>query len=200
MEIIFQVNGCLSFSEKITDGFYNILGMDPYLWAMCNNSEEGKMLPRLAALNEVEPCESSMEVVLIDRKEDSHLKYLEKKALKYYSASGFSLATVKQLAGLVSKHMGYIFPFNLNFLFLRSFYFFNLLHFLSGSGAFKTEQEELHQRWKICSEELKNNRQHIVILIGSLSFGLCRHRAILFKVRNHYWAAHLLLVVQHTVL
>lgn len=153
------VNGCLSFSEKITDGFYNILGMDPILWAMCNNSEDGKRLPSLAALNEVEPCESSMEVILIDRNEDSHLKELEKKALKYYSASGVSLATVKQLAGLVSKHMG---------------------------GTFKTEQGELHQKWKLCSEELKNIQQHVVILIGSLSFGLCRHRAILFKELADY--------------
>ncbi|XP_020595523.1 serine/threonine-protein kinase CTR1 isoform X2 [Phalaenopsis equestris] len=153
------VNGCLSFSDKITDGFYNILGMDPFLWAMCNNTEEGKRLPSLAALNEVEPIECSMEVVFINRNEDSRLKLLEKKALEYYSVFGISLVTVKQLAGLVSHYMG---------------------------GAFKTEQGELHQKWKMCSEELKHFHQHIVISIGSLSFGLCRHRAILFKELADY--------------
>ncbi|KAI0498951.1 hypothetical protein KFK09_019849 [Dendrobium nobile] len=153
------VNGCLSFSDKITDGFYNILGMDPFLWAMCNNSEEGKRLPSLAALNEVDPGDSSMEVVFIDRNGDSQLKELEKKALKYFSAFGVSLAMVKQLAGLVSKFMG---------------------------GAFKTEQGELHQKWKTFSEELKNFEQHIVIRIGNISYGLCRHRAILFKELADY--------------
>ncbi|KAL0912262.1 hypothetical protein M5K25_018224 [Dendrobium thyrsiflorum] len=153
------VNGCLSFSDKITDGFYNILGMDPFLWAMCNNSEEGKRLPSLAALNEVNPSDSSMEVVFIDRNGDSHLKELEKKALKYFSAFGVSLAMVKQLAGLVSKFMG---------------------------GAFKTEQGELHQKWKTFSEELKSFEQHIVIPIGNISYGLCRHRAILFKELADY--------------
>lgn len=31
------VSGCLSYSDKISDGFYNILGMNPYLWVMCND-------------------------------------------------------------------------------------------------------------------------------------------------------------------
>ncbi|OAY74084.1 Serine/threonine-protein kinase CTR1, partial [Ananas comosus] len=39
------VSGCLSFSDKITHGFYNILGIDPYLWAMCNGSEEAGGFP-----------------------------------------------------------------------------------------------------------------------------------------------------------
>ncbi|KAF7126264.1 hypothetical protein RHSIM_Rhsim11G0006100 [Rhododendron simsii] len=35
----YQVNGW-SYADKISDGFYNILGMNPYLWVMCNDSEE----------------------------------------------------------------------------------------------------------------------------------------------------------------
>ncbi|KAK9270924.1 hypothetical protein L1049_026511 [Liquidambar formosana] len=41
------VSGCLSYTDKISDGFYNILGMNPYLWMMCNEFEEGRRLPSL---------------------------------------------------------------------------------------------------------------------------------------------------------
>ncbi|KAK1323503.1 Serine/threonine-protein kinase CTR1 [Acorus calamus] len=58
------VNGCLSFSDKISDGFYNIMGMDPYLWGACNESGDRCRLPSLSALRDIDPAESSMEVVL----------------------------------------------------------------------------------------------------------------------------------------
>lgn len=148
------VNGCLSFSDKITGGFYNIMGMDPFLWAMCNESEEGRTLPTLVALRSVDPKESSMEVVLVDKPSDPGLKMLEDKALEYYCALGISLELVKNLAKLVSDFMG---------------------------GAFETEQGDLHRQWKSYSKQLRKHLQCIVIPIGRLSFGLCRHRAILFK-------------------
>ena len=102
------MNGCLSFSDKVTDGFYNIMGMDPFLWAMCNESEEGRQLPTLVALRAVDPRESSMEVVLVDKAGDPGLKVLEDKASEYYRASGISLELVKNLAKLVSDYMGYV--------------------------------------------------------------------------------------------
>ncbi|KAG0476326.1 hypothetical protein HPP92_013167 [Vanilla planifolia] len=40
-----QVNGCLFYSDKITDGFYNIMGLDPFLWVLCNDLDEGKGCP-----------------------------------------------------------------------------------------------------------------------------------------------------------
>lgn len=153
------VDGCLSFSDRIVDGFYNIMGMNSFLWALCNDSDDGRSMPSLASLEAIKPSKSSMEVVVINRDGDSDLKMLEKRALEYYSASGNSLKLVEQLAGLVSLSMG---------------------------GAFKTELGELHQQWKICTEELKRCQQRIVIPIGSLSFGLCRHRAILFKELADY--------------
>ncbi|KAG0478012.1 hypothetical protein HPP92_012731 [Vanilla planifolia] len=148
------VNGCLFYSDKITDGFYNIMGLDPFLWVLCNDLDEGKRLPSLATLKEVDPSESSMEVLLIDRNGDAELKELEEKALGYYHSYGFTLELVKQLADLVSRFMG---------------------------GAFHTEQAELFVQWKRSTNELKTTQGHVVIHIGSLSYGLCRHRAILFK-------------------
>ncbi|MQL73837.1 hypothetical protein Taro_006222 [Colocasia esculenta] len=148
------VNGCLSFSDKICDGFYNILGMDPYLWAMCNESEEGRRLPSLTALKAVDPGDSSMEVVLVDRQNDSRLKELEERALELSKNLGLTMDLVKKLAKLVSLCMG---------------------------GFFAMEQGDLYRRWKSCSKTLRKSQQCTVILIGSLSVGLCRHRAILFK-------------------
>lgn len=102
----FQVSGCLSYSDKISDGFYSILGMDPYLWLMCNDSEEGKKLPSLVLLKETEPSDTSMEVVLIDRREDSRLKEMEDKAHELYCASENMLVLVEQLGRLVAVYMG----------------------------------------------------------------------------------------------
>ena len=41
---------------------------------MCNDVEEGSQLPPLRSLKEVDPNETSMEVVLVDRRGDSRLK------------------------------------------------------------------------------------------------------------------------------
>ncbi|XP_057725697.1 serine/threonine-protein kinase CTR1-like [Arachis stenosperma] len=148
------VNGCLSYTDKISDGFYNILGMNPYLWVMCNENEEGKKLPTLMALKAVEPSESSIEVVVIDRHEDCRLKQLMDKAQELYCESENSLALVEQLGKLVAICMG---------------------------GTFPVEQGDLHNRWNRVSKRLISFYQCVVLPIGSLSAGLCRHRAILFK-------------------
>lgn len=44
------------------------------------------------------------------------------------------------------------------------------------------EEGDLYRQWKSCSKQLRNFQECNVIPIGSLSVGLCRHRAILFKV------------------
>lgn len=84
------------------------MGMDPYLWAMCNEPEVGKRLPSLTALQVVDPSESSMEVVLVDKYADPSLKQLENRALELYHASETKLELVEKLAGLVSGFMGYV--------------------------------------------------------------------------------------------
>ncbi|KAJ4964950.1 hypothetical protein NE237_016799 [Protea cynaroides] len=148
------VSGCLSYSDKISDGFYNILGMNPYLWVMCNDLEEGKRLPPLLSLKSVDPKDTSMEVVLVDRCGDLRLKELEAKARELYNASTNTLMFVEKLGKLVSIYMG---------------------------GSFPGEQGDLHRHWKLVSKRLRDYQRCIVLPIGSLSMGLCRHRAILFK-------------------
>lgn len=102
----FQVSGCLSYADKISDGFYNILGMNPYLWVMCNNLEEGSRLPSLMALKGVEPSDTPMEVVLIDRRGDSKLRELEDKAQEIFFAAENTLVLAEKLGKLVAVHMG----------------------------------------------------------------------------------------------
>ncbi|KAJ8773314.1 hypothetical protein K2173_028491 [Erythroxylum novogranatense] len=153
------VSGCLSYHDKISDGFYNILGMNPYLWVMCNGPEEGSRLPSLMSLKEIEPSETSMEVVLVDKRGDSRLKELEDKAQELYRASENMLVLVEKLGKLVAICMG---------------------------GSFPVEQGDLQKRWKFSNRKLKEFHKCIVIPIGSVSAGLCRHRAILFKKLADY--------------
>ncbi|OMO57583.1 hypothetical protein COLO4_35264 [Corchorus olitorius] len=153
------VSGCLSYSDKISDGFYNILGMNPYLWLMCNEVEEGSRLPSLMSLKEIEPSETSMEVVLVDKRGDRRLKELEEKAQELYCASENTLVLAEKLGQLVAIYMG---------------------------GTFPVEQGDLHRRWKLVSKRLRDFHKCIVLPIGSLSMGLCRHRAILFKKLADY--------------
>ncbi|KDP41493.1 hypothetical protein JCGZ_15900 [Jatropha curcas] len=153
------VSGCLSYSDRISDGFYNILGMNPYLWVMCNDEDEGRRLPSLMSLKEIEPSQTSMEVVLVDGRGDSRLKELEDKAHELYCASENTLVFVEKLGKLVAICMG---------------------------GTFPVEQGDLHKRWKVVSGRLRDFHKCIVLPIGSLSTGLCRHRAILFKKLADY--------------
>ncbi|XP_052152019.1 serine/threonine-protein kinase CTR1-like isoform X3 [Oryza glaberrima] len=150
------VNGCLSWGDKIAHGFYNILGVDPHVWAMCNAAaEDGRRLPTLVALRAVDSGESSvLEVVLVDKCGDPALADLERRALDLYRAAGVSLDLVRRLAVLVSDHMG---------------------------GALRSEDGDLFMRWKAVSKQLRKRHRCVVVPIGSLSIGFCRHRAILFK-------------------
>ncbi|GFY96069.1 protein kinase superfamily protein [Actinidia rufa] len=146
-------------SYRLWMDFYNILGMHPYLWVMCNDLEEGRQLPSLMALKAVEPSDSSMEVVLVDKYGDTRLKELEDKAQELYFASENTLVLVEKLGKLVAIYMG---------------------------GSFPVEQGDLHMRWKLVSQRLRDFQKCIVLPIGSLSTGLCRHRAILFKKLADY--------------
>ena len=76
------------------------------MWQMCNDVEEGRRLPPLLALQAVEPSDSSMEVVLVDKHEDARLKELEDKAEEIYFASENTLVLVEKLGKLVAIYMG----------------------------------------------------------------------------------------------
>lgn len=49
-------------------------------------------------------------------------------------------------------------------------------------GTASSEKGDLVFRWKECMEILKDRVGSIVLPMGSLAVGLCRHRALLFKV------------------
>uniref|UniRef100_A0A7N0UZQ8 non-specific serine/threonine protein kinase n=1 Tax=Kalanchoe fedtschenkoi TaxID=63787 RepID=A0A7N0UZQ8_KALFE len=153
------VSGCLSYADKIIDGFYNILGMNPYLWMMCNDAKEGRQVPSLSSLKAVDYSDASMEVILVDKYGDVSLKDLEDKAKELSCSSENPMVLVEKLGKLVAAHMG---------------------------GDFPAEQGDLQIRWKLLSKRLKDFHKCIVVPIGSLSLGLCRHRAILFKKLADY--------------
>ncbi|KAK2977990.1 hypothetical protein RJ640_023528, partial [Escallonia rubra] len=153
------VTGCLSYTDKISDGFYNILGMNPYMWKLCNEEDEGRRLPSLTALKAVEPSDTTMEVVLVDLREDPRLRELQDKAQELCFAAECTRVLVENLGKLVAFYLG---------------------------GSFPVEQGDLHMSWKLVSERLRDFRKCIVLPVSSLSTGLCRHRAILFKILADY--------------
>ncbi|XP_021764810.1 serine/threonine-protein kinase CTR1-like [Chenopodium quinoa] len=152
----FWVNGCLSYSDQIPDGFYLIHGMDPYVWTVCADLQENGRIPSIESLKSVTSVnESSLEVVLIDRRSDSTLKELLNRALDIYCNCMASDEVVDQMAKLVCSRMG---------------------------GAASTREEELFPIWEEFSNGLKDCLGSVVLPVGSLSIGLCKHRALLFKV------------------
>ncbi|XP_056685020.1 serine/threonine-protein kinase CTR1 isoform X2 [Spinacia oleracea] len=151
----FWVNGCLSYSDTIPDGFYLIHGMDPYVWTVCADLQESGRIPSIESLKLVNSVnESSLEVVLIDRRGDSSLKDLLNRALDISCKCVTSDDVVDQLAKLVSSRMG---------------------------GVASTREEELVPIWEEFSNGLKDCLGSVVLPVGSLSIGLCKHRALLFK-------------------
>ncbi|KAK6942659.1 hypothetical protein RJ641_028036 [Dillenia turbinata] len=151
----FWVNGCLSYSDKIPDGFYLIHGMDPYVWTVCTDLQESGRIPSIEALRSVDPSvDSSFEVVLIDPRIDPSLKELQNSALSISSNCFTKEEVVDQLAKLVCSRMG---------------------------AATSTAEDDYGSFRRECTD-LKDCLASIVLPIGSLSFGLCRHHALLFKV------------------
>ncbi|KAJ8756317.1 hypothetical protein K2173_025129 [Erythroxylum novogranatense] len=108
-EVEVAVSGSLSYNDKISDGFYNILGMNSYLRVMYNYTDEGGKLSSLMSLKEVGPSETSMEVVVIDKQGDSCLKELEDKAQELYCESKNRMVLVEKLGKLVVICLGYVY-------------------------------------------------------------------------------------------
>ncbi|KAL8140555.1 hypothetical protein V2J09_006576 [Rumex salicifolius] len=152
----FWVNGSLSYFDKVPDGFYQIHGMDPFVWTVCNDIQENGRIPTIESLKSVDPREeSSLQVILFDRRSDSRLKELQNHVRSISCSSNTTEEVVHQLAKLVCN--------------------------LMGGGALITE-EELVPNWKKHYDNLKDCLGSIVIPVGSLPVGLCRHRALIFKV------------------
>ncbi|KAH6806082.1 hypothetical protein C2S51_030913 [Perilla frutescens var. frutescens] len=152
----YWVNGCLSYFDRVPDGFYMIHGMDPYVWTMCSDQQESSRIPPLESLRTVDPAiVSSVEVISVDRRGDPSLKELQNRTNNLPSSCATTKEVVEQLAKLVCNHMG---------------------------GAASKGEDNLVSPWRECSDELKDCLGSVVLPIGSLSTGLCRHRTLLFKV------------------
>ena len=101
------MNGCLSYFNKIPDGFYLIHGMDPYVWTVCTDLQDNGRIPSIESLKSVDPnADSSMEVVLIDRRSDPNLKELQNRVHGISCSSITTKEVVDQLAKLVCNRMG----------------------------------------------------------------------------------------------
>ncbi|PWA70673.1 protein kinase [Artemisia annua] len=151
----FWANGCLSYSDKVPDGFYFIHGMDPYVWTVCSNPQESGRIPSLESLKAVNfGTGSAFEVIIVDRLTDPNLRELQNKLHSISSNSLTTIEVVDQLAKLVCNQMG---------------------------GAASAGESDLVTLWKECSDGLKEHFGSVALPMGSLSVGLCRHRALLFK-------------------
>ena len=53
-------------------------------------------------------------------------------------------------------------------------------------GSASRREDDFVSIWKECSDDLKDCLGSVVVPIGSLSSGLCSHRALLFKVRRPF--------------
>ncbi|OEL14922.1 Serine/threonine-protein kinase CTR1 [Dichanthelium oligosanthes] len=153
----FWVNGSLSYSDKVPDGFYLIQGMDPFIWTLCNDVHDGGgRVPSIESLKAANPTDSAIEVVIIDKVADYDLRQLISMAIDVSRSRADSKEIATRLASVVSAKMG-------------------------GPVA-ATEEHELGTRWREIVGFLKISSGSIVLPIGKLSTGFCCHRALLFKV------------------
>ncbi|CAA7034002.1 unnamed protein product [Microthlaspi erraticum] len=151
----FWVNGCLSYYDKVPDGFYMINGLDPYIWTLCIDLHESGRIPSIESLRAVDSgADSSLEAILVDRRSDPSFKELHNRVHDISCSCITTKEVVDQLAKLVCNRMG---------------------------GPVIMGEDELVPMWKECIDGLKECLK-VVVPIGSLSVGLCRHRALLFKV------------------
>ncbi|XP_038691405.1 serine/threonine-protein kinase CTR1-like isoform X2 [Tripterygium wilfordii] len=152
----FWVNLSLSYLDKIPDGFYLIQGMDPYAWTLSTNQLDIGHVPSFESLTAVDPfVDSSIRVVLIHKSRDPVLKELCDRVLAFSCGWTNTEDAVDKLANLVCDQMG---------------------------GPASSEDERLDKQCEDSTRVLRNQRGSVVLPIGSLSVGLCVHRALLFKV------------------
>ncbi|KAI9124390.1 hypothetical protein K1719_004312 [Acacia pycnantha] len=150
----FWVNGCLQYSDKIPDGFYLIHGMDAYSWTICADLQNVGLIPSFESLMSVEPSDDlSVVVVAIDKTRNPGLRELLNGIVCLSNNWITKKDVIDHLANLVCSRLG---------------------------GETWTE-ETLASRWKECTQILKDILHSVILPIGSLTVGLCVHRALLFK-------------------
>ncbi|XP_050121112.1 probable serine/threonine-protein kinase SIS8 isoform X1 [Malus sylvestris] len=143
----------LSYDDKVMDGFYDLYGI------LTESTSE--RMPSLVDLQGTPLSDSvTWEAVLVNRAADAKLLKLEQVALEMaVKSSSDPLAflnsnLVRKLALLVADHMG-------------------------GPVA---NPENMLREWQNLSYSLKGTIGSMVLPLGSLTIGLARHRALLFKV------------------
>lgn len=81
--------------------------MNPYIWKLCSHTNEaGGRLPTLELLRAVNPTDSLMEVIMIDKHGDAHLCDLENQAFNFALSAADSRELAELLGKLVSNSMG----------------------------------------------------------------------------------------------
>ena len=104
-----QVNGSLSYSDKVSDGFYLIQGMDPFIWTLCTDVQvDGGRIPSIDSLKALNPTESSVEVVIIDKVADCDLRQQISTAIDVSRRCVDPKEITTRLAGIVSVKMGWV--------------------------------------------------------------------------------------------
>ncbi|XP_031406805.1 probable serine/threonine-protein kinase SIS8 isoform X2 [Punica granatum] len=155
----------LGYDDKILDGFYDLYGV-------LNESTFGRM-PSLVDLQGTSILDSvAWEAVLVNRSADSKLLQLEDKALEIAVKLRLGPRVpqqadlVRALALLVSEYMG---------------------------GPVGNPDNMLRS-WRSLVSRLKSTHGSMVLPLGSLTIGLARHRALLFKVLADSVSIHCRLV------
>ncbi|KAL3512185.1 hypothetical protein ACH5RR_024902 [Cinchona calisaya] len=143
----------LSYDDKILDGFYDLYGI-------LTESTSSKM-PSLIDLRGTPVSDDiTWEAILVTKAEDTKLLKLEQEALEMAVKSRLESVNfvghdlVHKLASMVSDYMG---------------------------GPVR-DPEKMSIAWRRISYDLKANLGSMVLPLGSLTIGLARHRALLFKV------------------
>ncbi|KAI5562155.1 hypothetical protein BDE02_15G035500 [Populus trichocarpa] len=143
----------LSYDDKVLDGFYDLYGI-------MTESTTDRMPPLVDLQGTPVSDGVTWEAVLVNRAADASLLKLEQKALEMTVKSRsecqifIGSALVGRLAVLVSDYMG-------------------------GSVG---DPSNLSRAWRSLSYSLKATLGSMVLPLGSLTIGLPRHRALMFKV------------------
>lgn len=96
----------MSYYDKVPDGFYLIQGIDPFVWTLCNDVQDGNRIPSIESLKAIRPGDTSIEVVVIDKMGDFDLRLLQTMAVDISSTRPLSKDVVDLLASLVRTRLG----------------------------------------------------------------------------------------------
>lgn len=76
------------------------------MWTVCTNLQENGRVPSIESLRSVDPSNSSVKVLMIDKRGDPGLEELETMAFSLSGGSDTTEEVVDQLAKLVCSRMG----------------------------------------------------------------------------------------------